>query len=170
MPSVGEITPYVSNKLVQNMFQDNMGYWTISESIANINVEKQLLSYEKDNNSKLTGINLTEGEMRQAINWIKSSNLLYLDRSLMIKQDISKKVIGGTPENLDEIQNLASTRWMIPLMMKQFRLSEDNYNYVLTSLADLYDNMSNLYWLYNSVTLENLGSQGTRHHKVVEQL
>ena len=89
--------------------------------------------------------------MRQAINWIKSSNLLYLDRSLMIKQDISKKVIGGTPENLDEIQNLASTRWMIPLMMKQFRLSEDNYNYVLTSLADLYDNMSNLYWLYNSV-------------------
>ena len=45
MPSVGEITPYVSNKLVQNMFQDNMGYWTISESIANINVEKQLLSY-----------------------------------------------------------------------------------------------------------------------------
>ena len=147
-PSTGEITPYVVNNVVQSIFKDNMTYWSMSESIQNAKVEKETST------STSTNDGLTVND------YIRMLNINYLDRAIMLKTDISKKVTEDTTGILNQIQQLNSTRWLLPTIMRQFTASDSSKNYVYQSLGDTYDNWSNMYWVYNpedklSVTTSN---------------
>ncbi|MEM4385406.1 MAG: hypothetical protein QXD03_02525 [Candidatus Anstonellales archaeon] len=142
VPSIADVVPNVCNSYVQSMFKDKMSYWAISESIANAVIEAK---GDRDNIQAFQG--LDDKEKDEAGKLIKSLNVLFVDRALGIKNDISRKVTQTQIGNYAEIQKFQSTRWLLPLIMRQF--TGRGYDYVYVPLGDLYDDMSNLYWMYN---------------------
>lgn len=141
MPSVGEIVPYVTSNMVQNMFSSKMTYWSVSEAVENATVEADAV----DNGME----GLSTDEAKQVTSLIKQLNVLYLDRSLMIKRDISAKTIQKVNGSYTEIQQLQSARWLLPMIMRQYSDENSKNDYVYVPVGDLYDDMSNLYWYYN---------------------
>lgn len=146
VPSAGEITPLIANKFVQRMFNDKMTYWSVMESVNNAKMESDYVNHTDDEAGYLKRI--TAGDKEEAIKLIKSLNIVYLDRALMIKSDISRKVTQTQRGNFEEIQKLRSTRWLLPIIMRQFTANDGSANYVYTPLGDIYDDLSNMYWLY----------------------
>lgn len=146
LPASGEIVPLVSNNYVQNMFQDKMSYWAISESVTNATMEADYVSSSTLSSGYMSS--LTKEEQAQVLNMVKSLNVLNLDRCLNIRQDISQKVIQNQSGTLDDIQKLQTTRWMLPMLMRQFSASDGSANYVYVPLGDYYDDLSNMYWYF----------------------
>ena len=146
IPATGEVVPLISNNFVQSIFSDKMSYWAISEGVTNAKLENEYITNTGISNSYLSG--LSQEEQKQVISLVKNLNTLYLDRSLNIKQDISKKVTSTSTSNYEDVQQLASARWMLPMIMRQFTATDNSANYVYVPLGDLYDNLSNMYWYY----------------------
>lgn len=136
-PMIGEVTPYVANNAVQNMFGTKMTYWAMSESIANAKLEKEVATTEGGE----SGLSVTD--------YVRMLNVVYLDRSIMIRSDISKKITEDSTGIINEVQSLASARWLLPTMIRQFSASDGSANYVYQPIGDIYDNYSNMYWVYN---------------------
>lgn len=146
LPATGEIVPLMSNNFVQDMFSDKMSYWAISESVTNATMESD---YVTGNTISSTFMgNISKEEQAQIVNMVKNLNTLYLDRSLNVKQDISKKVNQTGTSTFEDVQQLRSARWMLPMIMRQFTASDGSANYVYVPLGDLYDNLSNMYWYF----------------------
>ena len=142
LPSTGEIVPYVANNTVQKLFDNKMTYWSISEQCTNASIESNELI--KVGNSKWTP------EEKQTIQGLlKSVQSLYLDRYLSIKQDISNKVTSTDNADYDEIQNMRSTRWLLPMIMRQYTANDNSADYVYVTLGDKLEDCSNMYWYYS---------------------
>lgn len=146
VPSAGEVTPAVINNFVQNMFKDKMTYWSISESVTNATMEADAVKRTSISTGYLSS--LSKQEQSQVIELVKTLNVVYLDRALMLKNDISRKVTQTQSGNYAEIQKLRSARWMLPMIMRQFTANDGSANYVYVPLGDMYDDISNMYWLY----------------------
>lgn len=137
-PMLGESTPYIANNIVQAMFSNKMTYWAMSESISNAKIERDLDITTDSSDSGLT-----------TSDYIRMLNVVYLDRAIMMRTDISKKVTEDSTGILAEVQALPSARWLLPTLMRQFSASDKSADYVYQSLGDVYDNWSNMYWVYN---------------------
>lgn len=146
LPSSGEIVPLISNNFVQSMFSDKMQYWAISESVTNATMESDYVSGNSISSSYM--VSLTASEQAQVINMVKNLNSLYVDRSINIKQDISKKITSTGTDTYEEVQQLASARWLLPMIMRQFTPNDGSANYVYVPLGDKNDDLSNLYWYF----------------------
>ena len=144
LPATGEVVPLISNNFVQSMFSDKMSYWAISEGVTNATMEAD---YTNGTLSQGYLSSLTQEEQSQVVNLVKNLNVLYTDRSLNIKQDISKKVTQLATTNYEEVQQLRSARWMLPMIMRQFTADNQSANYVYIPLADVYDDLTNM-WLF----------------------
>lgn len=146
LPASGEVAPLLANSFVQDMFSDKMTYWGISEQVQNAKMEADYVS----GNTISTGFmnSLSSQEQQQVVNLVKNLNVLYTDRSLVLKQDISKKVSAIANSTYEDVQQLRSARWMLPMIMREFTESEDNANYVYVPMSDKLDDLSNLYWYY----------------------
>lgn len=147
VPAVGEITPAIANRFVQSMFKDKTTYWGVSETVANANLESKALKSTNISSSFMGS--LSEDERGQVVSMIKDMNTMYLDRALMVRTDISKKVTRTSYGDYGEVQKLRSARWMLPMIMRQFTNEAENKNYVYLPLGDMYDDVANIYWLYN---------------------
>ena len=143
VPSMGEIVPYVTQNMVQKMFSSKMTYWAIAEAISNSSAEADLA----EQNGIANG--MTSDEASQVNYLVKQLNVVYLDRSLMVKRDISAKVTQKVTNIYTDVQSMQSVRWLLPMIMRQYSAEDKSANYVYQSLGDLYDNMSNIYWYYN---------------------
>lgn len=140
MPSIGDLTPTLASNMVQEMFKSHMTYWCISESIANQQLEE---TYISSMNNGATGL-----DAGTVYVYIKQLNTVTLDRTLMIKQDISKKIIENSTGIMNIVQQNASTRWLLPRLMSQFTGDNQTLDYVYTTLGDMFDNWSSMYWVY----------------------
>ena len=94
---------------------------------------------------------LTEDEASQVVKLVKNLNVMYLDRSLMLKRDISAKVTQNLEGTYENIQNIASARWLLPTIMRQYSDENSRQDYVYIKLSDMFDDFSNNYWYYNPV-------------------
>lgn len=137
-PMLGESTPYIANNIVQSMFSSKLTYWAMAESISNAKIERDIDITTDSSDSGLT-----------TSDYIRMLNVVYLDRAIMMRTDISKKVTEDSTGILAEVQSLPSARWLLPTLMRQFSASDKSANYVYQSLGDVYDNWSNMYWVYN---------------------
>ena len=137
-PMAGEMAPYIANNVVQDMFSDKMTYWAMSESISNSKLEKELATQEE--NDIADGLTTTD--------FVRMLNIVYMDRSIMFRTDISKKINEDTTNIINDIQQLASARWLLPTIIRQFSASNGSADYVYVPLGDVYDNISNMYWVY----------------------
>lgn len=136
-PMVGEMTPYVANNAVQSLFGNKMTYWAMAESITNSKLEKEMA---ENNGSNESGLTVTD--------YVRMLNVVYLDRSIMLRADISKKVTEDSTGIISEIQSLNSARWLLPTLIRQFSASDGSADYVYQPIGDIYDNVSNMYWVY----------------------
>lgn len=150
VPASGEIVPYLANKMVQSIFSENMTFWSLSEAIENAALEAEVTSGKSSN---LLG-DLTADERQAVLSLVESLNVVNLDRSLVVKRDISSKVNQDLEGNYSDIQNLRSARWLLPTIMKQFTAEDGSADYVSIPLGDIYDDLSNLYWAYKPLDAE----------------
>ena len=137
LPTTGEITPYVCDKVVQSMFQKGAQYWAVNEGIED---EYLMSSYSETT------------EDASALKYIKAASITNTSKSLMLKHDISKKVICTAQTDTAAMLRLASTRWILGNIMRQ--ISADNsgeiYDYVYTTLSDERDALKDLFIMYYS--------------------
>lgn len=152
LPSMGDMVPYVSNKVTQSMFSNRMTFWSVSEAISNAQIEKDAVTKTGELG------NLSQEEAEQIMYLVKNLNSLNLDKALMIKKDISSKIIQKVDESFSDVQSLQSARWLLPLIMRQYSDDVDNNDYLYTSLSDLFDDLSNMYWYYISTDAVNVNS------------
>lgn len=150
-PATGDIVPYIANKVVQSIFTDNMTFWSLSESVENAELESEYNS-TSSNEGYLAG--LTQDERGQVLSLVRSLSSINLDRSLTIKRDISSKVNQEMSGSYAEIQELQSARWLLPMIMRQYTANDLSTDYVSIPLGDMYDDLSNLYWLYKPLDAE----------------
>ena len=134
LPSSGEFVPYIANNLVQNIFEDKMTFWSISEQSTNEFKADQFEDTTDEQASKITEI-------------VNSLKYLYLDRYLSVKQDISNKIMNSSGGNWEEIQSMKSVRWMLPTVLREFTNSEGTADYVYVPLGDKLDDCANLYFM-----------------------
>lgn len=136
-PALGEVVPFVCNNIVNSLFEGNTSFWALSESVENQKLEQaaeyQSRSYRSGNESDAT----------KTLQITKLLNPVFADRSLMLKYDISRKVTESEVGSLNSLQNYASTRWLIPTIIRQYASynggGDDNYNYVYIPLTDALD-------------------------------
>lgn len=142
VPSSGEIVPYIAASFVQKIFSDKMTYWAISEGVTNATMEADAASQTGEMSE------LSETEAGQVVQLVKTLNVVYTDRSLMLKQDISQKVTQQVSSLYTDIQKLQSTRWMLPMLMQQFSGDDGTADYLYVKLSNVWDDCSNLYWYF----------------------
>lgn len=145
IPMIGDLAPMVANKVSSKIFRDKADMWNISEMVANSKREEE---YSKAVGKGNTG-GLSEEDSRKVLELSKNMGSLFLDREISIKLGISRKVTETSGGNFEKIQRMRTTRWLIPLIMKQFKGDEEEKNYVYVPLGDSYDSMSSLYFKYN---------------------
>lgn len=146
LPATGEIVPYVSNNVVQDIFSDKMTYWSLSEQISNADTESQLLK-QQESMSDVYGA-LGADDAAQVFSIAQTVKSVYLDRFINIQQDISNKVTSSTNTAWEEAQQFKSTRWLLPMILRQFTNSEGTADYVYVPLSDKAEDLSNMYWFY----------------------
>lgn len=143
IPTAGDIVPYVTSNAIQKMFASKMTYWSVSQGISNAQIESdaQISSgYMKD---------LTSEEAIEVIAMVKQLSSIYTDRSLMVKQDISQKITQVTTGSYSNIQAIQSARWILPMVMQQFTGDNKTENYIYKPIANIWDDMSNMYWVFD---------------------
>lgn len=134
-PTLLDITPAICNRVVQDLFSSNMTYWAIAESIDSDRID---VANGADNEKEVN-------------TFIRMLNISQYDKTILIKNDISKKVVETIPGvDMTKIQRLKTTRWIFPMLMRQFSANDGSADYVSVPLIDQYRNMHNLYWLYRS--------------------
>lgn len=145
VPSLGDIVPYITSNCIQRMFSDKMTYWSVSQGINNADLESQTTGYTA---------NLTAEESNVVNSFIKQLSVIYTDRSLMVKQDISQKVTQVTTGSYSDIQSIQSARWILPMVMQQFSSDNNGREYIYKPLTNIWDDMSNMYWYFNPADAE----------------
>lgn len=149
MPQVGEITPYVCNLIIENSFQNSMQFWQISETLNNYNVDQGLSEFSE----------LSDEELVAATNIYKSHSALNFDHTLMLKLDISKKIMSVDQTDYTALQQLQTTRWLLPMILQQWQAQDGSYDYVQVTLGSEVDNIQNLYWMYKPDDAANSDTQ-----------
>lgn len=148
IPKYTEITPYICNKAIQKAFGNNTIYWAAVEDINNINMAQK-------SKSRLSTVNVNSNnadEEQRIISTLRQQSVIQQDKALLIKNDISKKVIEALDEEFsyEKLQSLQSTRWLLPSLMRQLSGDNGTQNYMYTTLNDLFSNMSQSYLMMNS--------------------
>lgn len=144
-PATGEILPYATSKVTTKMFGDKMTYWSIAQGISNSDLEYDARKSIRD----FEGMTSSDKEILLEV--LEDLNVNYTDSNLSVKQDISQKVTQYTAENTvwDNVEYYQSARWVLPMVMQQFTSDDGSSNYIYKPLANIWTDMSNVYWYFN---------------------
>lgn len=143
VPASGDIVPYVTSNITQNMFRPKMTYWAISQGITNQQVQQDALKLEEAKK-------LSSTEAKQLSNLINNLGSLQTDTSLSIKQDISQKVTQKLGAGVyQDIMSYQSARWILPMIMQQFSSDDSSAKYIYKPLANVWEDLSNCYWYFD---------------------
>ena len=140
IPTLCNLTPYIANRAINKMYSDKMTFWAISEAIGNSEMESSLM----DDSLSISGQDATT-----ILSFVKTLGIVQADNSIMLKQDISQKVTIALADEYREIQSLQSARWLLPILMQQISGERDTTDYLYVSLANVNDDMTNMYWYFN---------------------
>jgi hypothetical protein len=141
LPSIGELVPYVTRNITQKGMAKNSTYWSLATQTDSLSSGVSTDS----SNEKYQGLSDTEKMLVNSM--LSTQAMLEVDRTLMVKKDISSKTIYSTG-TLSDVVKLKSTQWMLPLIVRQFTANNERekFSYVYTPISDLYENGSNWLW------------------------
>ena len=147
-PSVGDIVPYVTDKVIMKSFSSQLGYWALCENVEQMNI--------------ITNANIVDSNgddiSSDVATMVNELNINYSDRALMLKYDISRKVTSSALASIDELQNLKSTVWLLPQIMRQFSAEDGNTDYVYVPMSDALQGARLLYGTYDPRTVIDFSS------------
>ncbi|GHU92729.1 hypothetical protein FACS1894208_00450 [Clostridia bacterium] len=144
IPFTNDMASTAMDGLVSNIMKDKTTIWSISEMLANSRAEEAFLS---------TGLDPEGAAIATDI--ARDLSIVYTDRTLMLRQDISHKIV--SLGNYSELQSFASTRWVLPTLLRQFSADDGSLNYLYVPLLDVVDDAANAYWWYNPKDAKNSG-------------
>lgn len=128
LPSVAEITPYVVEKVTDKAFKDIVGTMCVSEAVADdamrISIEKQFAASNQAEDIKKA---------------VQSLSAMSTTGSLMLKQDMTRKVISKTDgQTYTELKGLATAQWLLPRLLSMTGADKeaDSNNYVYRALGE----------------------------------
>lgn len=124
LPAAAEITPFVVEKVADNAFESVATMMSVSEAVEDdFNYQNIMAKYS------------SYGELATAIQAAyESQSSKSTSGSLMLKQDISRKVINATANTTySELKGLATAQWLLPSIFEQESSyaegEEDDYVY-----------------------------------------
>ncbi len=141
LPSSGEITPYVCDKIVQSMFQKGAQYWAINEGIESTYLVQEAIE--------------SDAQSAEALQFIKALSITNTSKTLMLKRDISKKIVCNKETDTQKLLRLQSTRWILNSLIRQISADDpgDKYSYVYVTLDDMRGELKDLFLLYENNNL-----------------
>lgn len=163
LPSVGEIVPYAADNIVNNIFEDKMTYWSIAELAGNASTEEAIVDDKNDSSGQLS-----QADIQNIAYLVSAGKATYLDRYLSLKQDISNKVTSSNNIDYESLQSMKSTRWLLPMIIKQYTNVDATPKYVYVPLGDKLDDVSNMYWYYNPTAAKEVKSISTNTNTATE--
>lgn len=137
IPYYLDLTPIVLEKYINTHFDVAGGYWALAESIHLDETIGDLANSAEDSTKTIALLN--------------TLNFLDTDSSLMVKLDISQKVVSVSAIEYTELQRLKTARWLLPGLMQQMSSTTDNYDYVSVPITRLYDNYAKLWVMYHPI-------------------
>jgi hypothetical protein len=144
IPFTNDLASTAMDGLVSNIMQDKTTIWSLTEMLANSRAEEYFLSSGLESEAASIAADIA-----------RDLSVVYTDRSLMLRQDISHKVV--SLGNYSELQSFASTRWVLPVLLRQFSADDRSLNYLYVPLIDVADDAANAYWWYNPKDAKNSG-------------
>ena len=140
-PSVGDVVPYITDKVILNTFNEQLGYWALCENVANMKIEQSNIkdAWGNDVSDEVAAL-------------VQELNMNYSDRALMLKYDISRKVTSSAISNYDELQNLKTSFWILPQILRQFSSADNSALYVYVPMSDALKASRTLYGAYDPRT------------------
>lgn len=138
VPSIGEIVPYFSNQAVEKLFTSNFTYWSIEEQA----------NYQKRMEDSYAGLGSNAEAVQYLVNNLSQN---YADATLLLKRDISGKVMQKLSDDYAKSIQLTSARWMLPTLMQQISAADkaDENNYVYATEANMFNDCYNICLMYN---------------------
>lgn len=137
IPFYVDLAPQLISKYVEVAYNDGGTYWALLESIK-----------YNENSMRVTSEGEAADQDLQAI--LDVLTFLDADNTLMLKMDISQKVISLTPLTYEDLQ-LPSLRWVLPSLTKQISSktsSTDEVSYVSIPTSSFYENAIRLWIRY----------------------
>lgn len=137
VPTYLDITPTMCNQFINAVYGAGSSYWAVAESIRTDQQEESL------------GSTLSDDSRIQAL--LSGLNFLDQDNTLMIKLDISRKIIqpmSGVEGGYEAVQSKSTLRWLLPSIMKQISATDGSYDYVSIPMSQMYSNFANTYNTY----------------------
>ena len=135
IPVYVNIPVILIEKYVNSHFRNTGAYWALAESV----------NYDKNKRDLAAS---TDGSV-QAQALLNTLGFLDTDSSLMIKQDISQKVISVSALDYEQLQQMTTTRWLLPSLMQQMSQTTDNYDYVSVPVTRMYNNFASVWIMYH---------------------
>ena len=148
-PSLGDIVPYVSDKVIMSSFTKQLNYWALCENVENMKIE---------NSTEVLDINGNPVTDQTLSALISDLQFQYSDRALLLKYDISRKVTSAGVANYDELQNLRSTAWLLPQIIRQYSAEDGSADYVYVSMSDALKGARQLYGAYRPRTEKDVSA------------
>lgn len=148
-PSIGDIVPYVTDKVIMKSFSSQLGYWALCENVEQMRIAQTGTHFDSNGDDISTEVAALVNEL----------NLNYADRALMLKYDISRKVTSSALASMDELQNLKTSLWLLPQIMRQFSAEDGNTDYVYVPMSDALQGARLLYGAYDPRTVIDIDSQ-----------
>lgn len=157
LPVTVDMLPYVCNNIVQGMFSPYETYWSVSQEISNQQVTSKSVGAEDD------------ADAAEVDSYIKMLSLNQLDRTLFIKNDISKKIVENI-EGIDysELQRLKSTQWLLPVLLRQVSQQNGKADYVSVPVGDALRNAMSIYWYYRDSNTDTSIIQDIENNNNIE--
>lgn len=149
IPGYTEITPYLCNQAIQKAFAKNSFYWLACEQVNTAGQYDALNQGSVDDNDITSA--MSDLDVRRTTVLLNSIRAQQDDKTILIKQDISKKVIDQLSVGWDKLQSKASTRWLVPNLIQQMSGEGDTYDYVYVTAYDWFNNMTRAYMAALSV-------------------
>ena len=149
IPGYTEITPYLCNQAIQKAFAKNSFYWLACEQVNTAGQYDALNQGSVDDNDITSA--MSDLDVRRTTVLLNSIRAQQDDKTILVKQDISKKVIDQLSVGWDKLQSKASTRWLVPNLIQQMSGEGDTYDYVYVTAYDWFNNMTRAYMAALSV-------------------
>ena len=141
VPTYVNITPTVVARYVESTFGDAGTYWALVDSV----------NYSE--NQSMAAANGEEGtqDLQPILDIL---TFLDADNTMMLKLDISQKVISNSTLTYEDLQSLQSLRWLLPAMTQQILQSHEGQNFSFVSIPanTMYDNFIRLWIMYTGDT------------------
>ena len=141
IPVYVNLTPTLVSRFVDRTYGAAGTYWALVDSI----------NYSENQTVGMANGDTANQELQPILDML---TFLDADNTLMIKMDISQKIISNSTLTYDDMQRLTTLRWLLPAITQQIVSSNESQedSFVSVPVNTMYDNFLRLWIMYTGDT------------------